>query len=831
MPVSAIQRLIREHLQDHPILIWYDEGGTLADVFPEAVPQGVRFPLWEGSYLALRATVEREDPDFRQKWCLYVPKRAEEPSWLRDYELFGSRVDLTLERLLATEMGLRSNATMRELLAGQRGRALAANWETAMGDVRPPIRQKQVVQGLLSVAFSLGPGFSIDQAILEYVSDPELYGQRLDRLGLSRAFADRVWSEMGLDLPTDEPLATAERLAAGLLFSELTVRSSGLGAQEFQALLPSTRKRPLWAKLTDRWRENRRLQKSFLKWSQALESKYAVRDKLAGLEPLADVMSFRAVDEVLLDEVCARIEAGGPQALVEQGAVIEALAEKRGRAIWAEAGQATAWQAVASATRLIRRCREATSQLDGMTSAPVTEHLAAYTADTGWWQLDALYRELAGAVKRVDDRITCLFVEPATAAYGEWLRKLGVRFAESVSREGRWPPVGVSGQSEFWERLVGQLDEPVAVLLIDALRYDLAVDLAGRLNRQGYHVRSEPMLTDLPSITEIGMAALLPRGSTALHVAVEDSQLRVSLGERVPMNNRAGRIKWLQRVLGADVAVFDLAELLCQSQEVLQTTIAEKKWFVITGREIDRQGTFLPDVTLTRFDELVGRVADGVNKLHQAGIRRVVIGADHGFLLLPRGISPDLIDGPPAAPDVIRHRRYVIGKPAAVPGLLSFPLEALGLQGDGRAAFPRGLTCLRVQGELGSFLHGGLTLQETAVAALVSESAQRAPAQRVRIRARLPDRITNAVFLVDIEPEGPVSLFDVSRSVKVQVYSAGALIAESEPMTVHGGPIKARVVLRQIPRQVELIVVDTDTEEHLARREAVVELAGYDDLL
>jgi hypothetical protein len=153
------------------------------------------------------------------------------------------------------------------------------------------------------------------------------------------------------------------------------------------------------------------------------------------------------------------------------------------------------------------------------------------------------------------------------------------------------------------------------------------------------------------------------------------------------------------------------------------------------------------------------------------------------------------------------------------------------LQGDGHVEFPRGLTCLRVQGELGSFLHGGLTLQEAAVVGLVSEAPMRVPEQRVKVRARLPERITNAVFLVELEPEGPVSLFDIARPVKVQVHSAGVLIAESEPVTVHAGPVKVRVVLRQIPQEVELVAVDTDTQERLTARKAVVELAGYDELL
>jgi len=74
-------------------------------------------------------------------------------------------------------------------------------------------------------------------------------------------------------------------------------------------------------------------------------------------------------------------------------------------------------------------------------------------------------------------------------------------------------------------------------------------------------------------------------------------------------------------------------------------------------------------------------------------------------------------------------------------------------------------------------------------------------------------------------------MFDLPRLVKIQVYSADELVAESEPVTVHRDPVKARVVLRQIPQGVELVVVDTETQETLARRTAPVQLAGYDEML
>jgi len=834
--IATVKQAIRESLQDHPILTWYDDGGTLADVVPRAVPDGVELVPFEGSYLAIRAHIEREDPTFQQRWLIYVPEQALDASWLCDYELFGYRVDLTLERLLVERLGLKSNAWMRRLLAGPRGRALAANWDTAMTGLQPPIRQEQVVNGLLAVAFGLGPGFSLGRAVLEYATYPDLYGQQLTRMGLARTFAQAVRSELGLSQLSGKTPIPAERLAAAVLFSELVVRSGGLGVQEFAALLPDQAKRPLWAKLADDWRENSRLRPGFLRWSQELEAKYSVRDKLAGLDALAKVKSFRAVDDVLMEELAIRVKAGGTQALVQQAPTIRRLAEERIKTPWAKTEAGAGWRAVAAAARLIRDCQTATSALTGMYDASIEEYLARYTRDDGWWVLDAAYRTVAEAEGQVPPTIAGQFLEPAAAAYGEWLRKLGVHFAEAVSaalltKANAWPAGKALWQGDFWDKLVMPKQVPTAILLLDALRYDLGMYLHRLLDEKGHRVQCHIMLTAVPSCTKLGMAALLPRQGKTLCVTVKDGDLRVSLNDQVPLATKEQRKQWLQQVLGDGVCFFELDQVVSASPQSLKANIGGRHWTIVTSRDIDLAGTFLADVDASLLRSLVERVATGVTRLHEAGVERVVIGTDHGFLLLPKGFNVDFIEGPPASPDVVRDRRYVLGSLPALPKFLSFPLTAIRLGGKGQIAFPRGLTCLSIQGPLGIFLHKGITLQETVVMSLVSETAAPTVAEKVKVIAQLPTAITNAVFLIELAPKGPPTMFDVARLVKIEVYSAGELVAESEPVTVHREPVKARVVLRQIPQSVDLAVVDVETQETLARRTVPVQLAGYDELL
>lgn len=125
---SVIQDKLESGFKDRQIIIWYDEGETLKSALKKAIPHFAKAVFFEGSYLKVRATVEAQDKDFTQKWFVYVGDQPKERSWLKDYELFGLRFDLTLADLLADSFGLSLTPRIRELLSGKGGQLLAKNW-------------------------------------------------------------------------------------------------------------------------------------------------------------------------------------------------------------------------------------------------------------------------------------------------------------------------------------------------------------------------------------------------------------------------------------------------------------------------------------------------------------------------------------------------------------------------------------------------------------------------------------------------------------------------------------------------------------------------------
>jgi len=54
---EAVRKELEGCLDDSPIVVWYDEEGTLEPVLNECVPEGVELTKYSGSYLRIRVSI------------------------------------------------------------------------------------------------------------------------------------------------------------------------------------------------------------------------------------------------------------------------------------------------------------------------------------------------------------------------------------------------------------------------------------------------------------------------------------------------------------------------------------------------------------------------------------------------------------------------------------------------------------------------------------------------------------------------------------------------------------------------------------------------------
>ncbi|RKY69955.1 MAG: hypothetical protein DRQ14_09785, partial [Candidatus Latescibacterota bacterium] len=319
----------------------------------------------------------------------------------------------------------------------------------------------------------------------------------------------------------------------------------------------------------------------------------------------------------------------------------------------------------------------------------------------------------------------------------------------------------------------------------------------------------KPTMTVLPSITELGMAALLPGAQEGLSLAVENGRLAVCIGDE-SVGSLSERRAYFERHLGRRGKVVALEELEREDLSRVQL-------LVVLCRQIDEFGSFAADLHPRGLLEMVGRVARSVRYVAEKGFERIWVVSDHGFLFVPPEVRLSSLSAPEAP---ICKRRFAVG--GSQGSHFNVRAEELGLKGSALLSFPEGLSVFGLPGEAGAFLHGGLSLQECVVAVLQGQVV--APVKKVGVRMSLPETLTGRLAVIRVEAEAS-SLFDRPRQVQV-------VIGERRSDPIQLGPDRPMqdVSLRWLddfeepPPQVKVSLQDVETGEVLEERTVRVEV-------
>lgn len=797
----ALQQLLKEEFErqgSHGLIVWYDPGGTLQSLLAPAVPQEIHLLQYEGSYLALRFQLENEDPHFSQRWLIYIPEPSSRESWLRDWELIGAHWEMDLLDLLHRHADLPITPQSKTLLRThpQNARGLAQRWSDLMQN--QAVNPENITGAVLALALGLS-AWQTEQAIFELLRSDELK-DRLSLSGMWEAFCQKLWefgAWEGNALTREDMLR--KRFQAAILLSELVQAYPDL-SDRFSAVLPETSRQGTFAGMSRLWREREDLRSTYLKAAQKIEKEYELGDLLTPHENLLGVETFYGIDELWRNVAVESVAADGSN-YAEKAAQVHKIAQNRSQYFWARQSKASYWEPIDYAARLYEGCRQAMNQVDSLSSLEDLIH--AYTIDGGWWLLDyyALVSAAHAGNLREAERARLLY--PAWRVYGEYLHRVNLAFAGAVANAD-WKPV----QQHFWSQSVTGASR-TAVFMVDALRYDLAQQLVARLRPQGLQVGVKSLKGSLPSITEIGMSALLPGAEQGLEVSVANSKLRVRIDDQ-EVTTREQRVSWLMQKIPQNSKVIRLDQVEQEIYNSVQT-------LVVLSREVDAFGTFAAEIDPAGLLDLIERIDKGIQYIIEQGFERVFVVTDHGFLYLPPDISQQGL-GHPAAK--VCKRRFAIG--ANPEGCVVKSANEIGLKGEEVFAFPSGSTRFQIQGDTGVFHHGGISLQECILPALEIKPA--VVYEKVGVIMELSSPITSRIVLVPLKATN-VSLFSRPRKVAVEISGHDSPVIEMSSLNQSG---VARVewlgFADNPPAQVTVRLKDAESLQVLEERNAKVEI-------
>lgn len=129
--------------------------------------------------------------------------------------------------------------------------------------------------------------------------------------------------------------------------------------------------------------------------------------------------------------------------------------------------------------------------------------MEAYAQD--WHRIDLAQWRLLGGARQAEEME--LLAAIASRFHAQCLDATGRAFYDSFRDQGVWPPPGCKSIAEVAARLYEEPPVRRAILVVDALRFDLAAALCEWLGEGTL----EAYVANVPSETYVGMTSLLPR--------------------------------------------------------------------------------------------------------------------------------------------------------------------------------------------------------------------------------------------------------------------------------------------------------------------------------
>lgn len=375
-----------------------------------------------------------------------------------------------------------------------------------------------------------------------------------------------------------------------------------------------------------------------------------------------------------------------------------------------------------------------------------------YLMDTYYRRLHIAFRQsLVSTSGTLDD----LFKSAAMTAerlYKNWyLSELNSAWCSLIKDYA----VDIPRQSDFYQNIVKPItnDSRVFVIISDALRYEVAVELSERLMRETNGTANISGIRSVfPSITKFGMAALLPHEEMTL---TDDMKI---LCDGLPTDSTDSRDKILKKYAPNNCAV-TYEMLLSMNQSQRRELVSGAEMVYIYHNKIDAVGDKVNtekqvfEACTDAVEELKNLVRLIVNSMSGSNI---VITADHGFLYSyePLDESDKASTGLVSGNVLEMGRRYILSDADSDSEILmKIPLSEYSDDITGYTPYEN--VRIKKQGGCMNFVHGGVSLQECCVPVIMFKNISKNSKKFVDIKKvvlkliSMTRKISNNIFSLD----------------------------------------------------------------------------------
>jgi len=782
---DRLKASLRRLFEEHRIVFWYDADRDMRAEFEAADLDGVTKLEIANNEFGLKYRILRQEPG--AKFLLFKdgPEPPMADNWLLDVKLASAVFKADQAAIWLAELGLplQFEAVVRGHIEFFRAKGRVDALKRLM---QATDTQTQMRLRMLAVCAGAEGGLdTVIEALLgELAAGKDDALRLIERSGLTGMFWTQVGQAYGYrsDEPDFEDFAIT-------LFQSTYARALGEdGTLNAEALL-----------VFRRWKNNRHWAEAFGGLSARYQDLLNIPADLLkrDFRTMVGIDHFEEIDRHIIRQI---VQAMSTQT-VSSPEVLTWVRERR-QSNWYPKYE-DIYQAIGFATEFQQALAEANL---GMTSP--AEGVRRYVSS--WYKLDQLYRKfiyhmqksgqaslLADLNDSVENRYTNSFVLPVNDAWQDQIAGLT-----------EWKIPGYAAQADFYRDQAAEYrrkDQKVAVIISDALRFEVAEECLRRIRAlDRFDAELKPMISSLPSYTQLGMAALLPHNGLAM---AEDGSGDILAGGE-PTKGTVAREKLLAAGRKGDNAkALKSEDVMNMRTEDGKALFRDHHIVYIYHNRIDAVGDKLQteDRLPEAADDAIEDLTKLVRKLTSANFSNILITADHGFLYQHRALdeSDFAIADPQGAEILFRNRRFVIGRGLnATVGMKHFTATGLGLSGDLEALIPNSINRMRVKGAGSRFVHGGAALQEVVIPVIRVGKQREADVGHVEVQIFVTGRslISSGQTAVTLYQVQPVSEKMRPRELLAGIYATdGTLISDEYTLLFDFRSENARE--REMPRK------------------------------
>lgn len=500
-------------------------------------------------------------------------------------------------------------------------------------------------------------------------------------------------------------------------------------------------------------------------------------------------------EELIIKLIDNKLESSNDKnEFIENVSSYKDLIYKKRSNFWVKEGEIKAWNYLLNLLKFIDLVRD----FNSLAEFDINHYIDKYYKIDQIYRIQKEYYWLEEGLESVSPWIEKIYLE--------FLNKINIYFNRLFESKSFFQEFDI--QDNYLE---GIIDKNSAILMIDALRYELGKELQNKLENELKQIEIKSLIASRPSITSIGFSSLIT--NNMIYEINDEKKLNIKTDTGVNLSIKQKRIEFIKRKYKKCECINIDNFLNIKSKEEIENLKANDN-LILFSNDIDEMGESKGQRWIRFFSQLLNDIIRTIRKLIRIGFTNIHILTDHGFLSFydkdnkfkQKEIQEEF---------TIKKKRFLISKKSDINNYIKEELENFK---DFYIYYPRSIYYFKKD----SFFHGGVSIQELLLPYIHIRVEDKKIKLRPQIKIQEMDGIYNKLFQILINSMiKSTGLDPLVRSRKIKVWGEyeGNIITNTPIIdTIPGlNKIMLRIVKSNISKGalVSIIVQDEITEEIL----------------